>query len=118
MKTEIKQPRFGEIWWVDLEPVRGREQGKQRPCLVVSGDQFNQSNRELVWILPITKNLKPHTLKIQLASGQGGLKQPSAVLCYQLRTVANERFDNLLGHLESTVMEEVMLRLQFILGIV
>jgi mRNA interferase MazF len=45
----------GEIWYAKFDPVVGREQGGERPCLVFSDDRFNQSRAELVIVLPITR---------------------------------------------------------------
>lgn len=48
----------GEIWLVDLNPVRGHEQAGKRPCLIISVDLFNQGTSGLVVVLPITSKDK------------------------------------------------------------
>ena len=47
-------PLRGEVWLVDLDPTRGREQAGKRPALVISTNEFNGSPADLVVIVPIT----------------------------------------------------------------
>jgi mRNA interferase MazF len=47
-------PRRGEVWRVDFEPVRGHEQGRSRPALIISNDLLNQSAAAMVTVVPIT----------------------------------------------------------------
>ena len=51
-------PLRGEVWLVDLNPTRGREQAGKRPVLVVSTNGFNKSPADLVVIAPITSKDK------------------------------------------------------------
>jgi mRNA interferase MazF len=48
------KPVRGEIWMVDLDPKRGREQKGVRPCLIVSTDALNRSDFGTVILCPIT----------------------------------------------------------------
>ena len=66
-------PELGDVWWVDLEPVRGHEQRRRRPCLVVSANEFNRVPHGLVWVLPITTDLRRHAFAVAVASGGSGL---------------------------------------------
>lgn len=50
----------GEIYFVNLEPTEGHEQGRSRPCVVVSNDQFN-ALYNTVFIAPISSQLKYRT---------------------------------------------------------
>jgi PemK-like, MazF-like toxin of type II toxin-antitoxin system len=50
----IEKPVRGEVWDVDLKPVLGHEQGRIRPALIVSVDQFNQGPSGLVIVVPMT----------------------------------------------------------------
>ena len=51
-------PARGEVWNVDLDPVRGREQAGRRPALVISVDLFNRGPSGLVVLLPITSRYR------------------------------------------------------------
>ncbi len=81
-------PRRGEIWWVDLSPVRDREHAGRRPALIVSADTFNRGPRELVWVLPLTRTKRPYPLHIEVLPAESGLRDPSYIMCEQLRAVS------------------------------
>src|SRR5438128_11466126 len=55
--AEMVAPIRGEVWLIDLNPVRGHEQAGRRPALVVSDDLFNQGPAGLVIVLPITSTV-------------------------------------------------------------
>jgi mRNA interferase MazF len=57
----------GEIWLVDLNPVRGHEQAGKRPCLIVSVDLFNQGASGLAVVLPITSKKKGIPFHVAIA---------------------------------------------------
>lgn len=78
----------GQVWFVDFDPVRGREQGKDRPALVVSSDfHLALTGRALVTVLPLTTVRRPGWLhRVHIAAGGGW------VITEQLRTVSARRF--------------------------
>jgi mRNA interferase MazF len=78
----------GQVWFVDFDPVRGREQGKGRPALVVSSRfHLDLTARHLVSVLPLTSVERPGWVhRIRVASGGGW------VITEQVRTVAADRF--------------------------
>lgn len=77
----------GQVWFVDFDPVRGREQGKDRPALVVSSTfHLELTARRLVTVLPLTSVERPGWIhRIGIASG-------GWVITEQVRTVASDRF--------------------------
>lgn len=116
-KDAPRFPKQGEIWWTDLEPVRGHEQGKKRPCLVVSDDAFNAIPHGLVWVVPVSSGPRRHNLTVEVTPPEGGLKVSSVVLCHQLRTVSIERLGKRAGAVSPVTMREVMRRLAMVLGV-
>lgn len=78
----------GQVWFVDFDPVRGREQGKDRPALVVSSRfHLGLTGGELVTVLPLTTVERPGWLhRVHVAAGGGW------VITEQLRTVPATRF--------------------------
>jgi len=74
MNAPLSVPLNAEIWWVDLEPVRGHEQGRKRPCLVVSVDKFNLIQHGLVWVLPITSKHRWTSFTVDISGEKTGLK--------------------------------------------
>lgn len=78
----------GAVWFVDFEPVRGREQGKDWPALVVSSAfHLELTGGELVNVLPLTTRERPGWLhRIWVEAGRGW------VITEQLCTVKAARF--------------------------
>lgn len=78
----------GQVWFVDLDPVRGREQGKDRPALVVSSRfHLELTMRHLICVLPLTSVERPGWLhRVRIAS------DGRWVITEQVRTIAAERF--------------------------
>jgi mRNA interferase MazF len=58
-------PRQGEIYWINLNPVRGREMSRRRPGLVVSPDEMNQELGTVV-VAPITSTVRPWATRYKL----------------------------------------------------
>ncbi len=107
-------PRRGEIWFVDLDPTRGHEQARKRPCLVISTNQFNQSHRAMAGILPLTTKEKSIPWFVKIEPPEGGLKQTSFVICDQLRMVSHDRF---IGRAIGTINNATLLAIEYRLKI-
>ncbi len=109
----------GEIYLVALDPVKGSEQGKTRPCLIVQTNMANKFSNVTI-IVPITSAIPdknyPHVVVIQ--PYDSGLKESSAVLCNQIRAVSvPERIIKKIGALKPELMEKVDASLKVILGL-
>jgi mRNA interferase MazF len=78
----------GQVWFVDFDPVRGREQGRDRPALVVSSRfHLDLTRGQLVCVLPLTNVERTGWLhQVHVAAGGGW------VITEQIRTVSAERF--------------------------
>jgi mRNA interferase MazF len=78
----------GQVWFVDFDPVRGREQGKDQPALVVSSRfHLDLTMRQLICVLPLTSVERVGWVhRVHITSGHGW------VITEQIRTVAAERF--------------------------
>lgn len=113
----VPKPCRGEIWQVALDPTRGHEQAGQRPALVVSVDTFNHGPAGLIVIAPITSRNRGIPLHVRVAPPEGGLKQPSVVLCDHVRSVATERLIRRLGTVSGGTLAEVEDRLRILLGL-
>lgn len=72
----------GDIILIDFDPVKGHEQGKKRPALVISSDKFNKVCGGLALVCPISHaNNFPYHLTLP-----EGLKTDGKVLCQHVRT--------------------------------
>jgi mRNA interferase MazF len=99
----------GDIVLVNLEPtIGGEQQGKARPCLVVSSDIAN-SRFPIVVICPLTSKVKQHfnVGPVIVPAQTGGLDSESAVLVMQIRTIDKSRISTKIGKLPESIMARV-----------
>jgi mRNA interferase MazF len=111
------QPSRGEIWFVNLDPTKGREQAGSRPALVLSVDAFNHGPADLVVVIPITSKAKGIPFHVAIGPPEGGLKQESFIKCEDVRSISKERLLNRLGMVSNQMMEEVEDRVRILLGL-
>lgn len=86
----------GEIYWADLNPVRGREQAGLRPVLVISHDVFNARSGTVI-ALAITSQPQRAAFPLSLRLESARLPKPSWVKISQVRTLSTERLGQSLG---------------------
>ena len=80
----------GDIYWADLNPVRGREQSGLRPVLVLSHDAFNHKS-ETVIAMAITSQPQRAGFPLTLELPAKGLPKPSWLKISQIRTISVHR---------------------------
>lgn len=107
----------GDIWLADLNPVRGHEQAGRRPVLVVSVDPFNQSRADLLVVIPITSTLRNIPFHIVVQPPEGGLTNPSALLCEAVRSISKDRLLIRWGSILPATMGKVEDRLRVLMGL-
>jgi mRNA interferase MazF len=113
----MAEPVRGEVWLVDLNPVRGHEQAGKRPGLIASVDLFNQGPAGLVVILPITTKAKGIPFHVEIKISEGGLTQQSFIKCEDVRSIAKERLFKRMGHVSDETMKAVEDRLRILLNL-
>jgi mRNA interferase MazF len=109
------QPSKGEIWLIDLDPIKGHEQAGIRPGLIVSTDYFNSGPADLVVIIPLTTTQTSIPLHVEVSPPEGGLNRKSVIKCDNIRSVAKERFIEKWGSVSSETMLEVEERIRLLL---
>ena len=105
----------GDIWLADLNPVRGHEQAGRRPVLVVSVNAFNQCRADLVVVIPMTSTLRQIPFHVVVQPPEGGLTNPSALLCEAVRSISKDRLVTRWGTLSASTMSQVEDRLRILL---
>jgi mRNA interferase MazF len=105
----------GEIWWADLNPVRGREQAGVRPVLIISHDIFNQRSGTVI-ALAITSQAPSAGFPLTMEITSATLPKRSWVKMSQLRTLSIERLSNRLGQITPEELDEVIEGLNEIVG--
>ena len=97
-KTKIRR---GDIYYANLDPVIGSEQGDRRPVLVVQNDDGNKYSPTIV-VVPLTGNLRKNPLPTHVVIPKSnGLDRDSLVLVEQIRTIDRSRFDEYIGHINN-----------------
>ena len=100
-------PRRGEVHLVRLDPTRGSEIRKTRPCLVVSPDELNEHLRTVI-VAPMTTGGQAYPWRVSCRFQQ----RSGFVAVDQLRTVDSERIVKRLGRLSAATTIEVLDTLQ------
>lgn len=108
-------PARGEVWLADLHATRGHEQTGRRPVLVVSEDLFNRGAAGLVMVLPMTSTLRGVPSHVPVSPPEGGVRNPTAVLCEAVRSVSVERLVVRWGAVSAQTMAAVEDRLRILL---
>lgn len=114
--------RRGEIRMADLEPVRGSEANKLRPCVIVSNDGANRVaerlGRGVVTVVPVTASGgQVYPFQVSLPSGDTGLPADSKAQAEQVRSISVERLGEAVGIVPSTLLESVDDALRLHLGL-
>lgn len=98
----------GEIYFANLSPVRGSEQGGTRPVLVIQNDMGNAHSPTVI-VLCMTSRLKKRMLPthVILPRERTGLERDSMVLCEQVRTIDRSRLLERVGAITPEDMQRV-----------
>ena len=97
----------GELYYADLSPVVGSEQGGIRPVLVVQNDVGNKYSPTIIAAAVTSKiNKAKLPTHIELPSAYG-LAKDSVILLEQIRTLDKRRLKEKMGHLDESVMQRV-----------
>jgi mRNA interferase MazF len=109
----------GEVYYADLSPVIGSEQGGCRPIIILQNDVGNKFSPTTI-IAPITSRLTKHPLPTHVALNKGecGLPSDSMILLEQVKTIDKQRLKEKMGVIEGEKMGEVAAALNISLGLV
>lgn len=105
MVTSVKR---GDIYYADLSPVVGSEQGGMRPVLIIQNDVGNKYSPTVI-VAAITSRMSKTKLPthIDVYADKAGVARDSVVLLEQLRTLDKRRLKEKMGHLDEPVMREI-----------
>ena len=98
----------GDIFYADLSPVVGSEQGGVRPVLVVQNDVGNKFSPTVI-ISAITSQINKAKLPthIEITADEYGLAKDSVILLEQIRTIDKKRLKERIGRLDDELMQMV-----------
>ncbi|MDY3030176.1 MAG: type II toxin-antitoxin system PemK/MazF family toxin [Clostridia bacterium] len=98
----------GDIYYADLSPVVGSEQGGIRPVLIVQNDVGNKYSPTVIAAAVTSRiNKAKMPTHIELSAGGCGLNKDSVILLEQIRTIDKRRLRDKIGRLDDTMMNRV-----------
>jgi len=108
----------GDIYYADLSPVIGSEQGGVRPVLVIQNDVGNKYSPTII-VAAVTSQMNKSKLPthLNLQADEYGLSKDSVVLLEQLRTIDKKRLKEHICRLDSVFMNQIDKALQISLGL-
>ena len=105
MELNVKR---GEIYYADLSPVVGSEQGGMRPVLIVQNDVGNRHSPTVIAAAITSQQNKTRLpTHIEISAKDYGLSRKSVVLLEQIRTLDKRRLRERMGCLDHTLMQQV-----------
>ena len=103
----VTTPIRGDVFLIDLDPTRGSEIRKTRPCVVISPDELNAHLRTII-VAPLTTGSHPYPFRV--ACRFGG--KNGHIVIDQLRTVDGERLVRRMGAISGATLDRVLAVLQ------
>ncbi|OUQ19625.1 type II toxin-antitoxin system PemK/MazF family toxin [Lachnoclostridium sp. An138] len=100
--------RRGDIYYADLRPVVGSEQGGVRPVLVIQNDTGNRHSPTVI-VAAITSKMNKAKLPthVELSARQCQIVRDSVILLEQLRTIDKQRLKDKVCHLDESILARV-----------
>ena len=99
----------GDIYFADLSPVVGSEQGGMRPVLIVQNDTGNRHSPTVIAAAITSQTGKanlPTHISLSARNAGGGLNRDSVILLEQIRTIDKSRLRERMGRLDKGTMSE------------
>ncbi len=109
--------RRGEIYLVNLERGRGREQQGTRPALIIQSDEGNEFAASTIIAAMSTQASGSFLFRVEVKPQDSGLREASTVMLDQLRTISQERLREPIGRVPPSVMAEVDRAMHISLGL-
>jgi mRNA interferase MazF len=109
----------GDIFYADLRPVVGSEQGGIRPVLILQNDIGNRYSPTTI-VAAITSQINKARLPthVELKAEGFGLEKDSVILLEQIRTIDKKRLKSRIGHLEGDIVDKINHGLLISLGLI
>ena len=96
----------GEIYYADLSPVVGSEQGGYRPVIVLQNNKGNRYSTTII-VAPISSKLTKNPLTTHVMVENNCLEKKSVILLEQIRTIDKQRIREKVGFIDNKVMQQI-----------
>lgn len=109
----------GDVFFADLSPVVGSEQGGTRPVLIIQNDIGNRFSPTVI-VAAITAQIQKAKLPthVEITAARHGFERDSVILLEQVRTIDKSRLTDKITHLDDALMKEVDEALQVSFGLI
>ncbi|TCS79581.1 type II toxin-antitoxin system PemK/MazF family toxin [Tepidibacillus fermentans] len=109
----------GDVFFADLSPVVGSEQGGVRPVLVIQNNIGNRFSPTVI-VAAITAQIQKAKLPthVEIDAKQYGLERDSVILLEQIRTIDKQRLTDKITHLDDEMMAKINEGIQISLGLI
>lgn len=97
----------GQIYYADLRPVFGSEQGGIRPCLIIQNDKGNENSQTVIVAALTTRNKKSLPVHVKVSKEDFCLNINTKILLEQIRTIDKRRLIKFVGMLSDRTMKKV-----------
>jgi mRNA interferase MazF len=108
----MREIKRGDIYYADLSPVIGSEQGGNRPVLIIQNDIGNKYSPTTIAAVITSRKTKANLPTHVWLNGECGLTKESMVECEQVRTIDKKRLKQYIGSISQEVMKEIDLGLK------
>ena len=96
-----------EIWYADLNPVKGREQDGFRPVAIISGNMLN-THLKIVIACPLTSKIKAYKGNVVLKPSKlNGLTKKSEIITFHVRSISKDRLVRKIGSITSEQLADL-----------
>ena len=113
----MKEIKRGQIYYADLSPVKGSEQGGFRPVLIIQNDIGNKYSPTVIAAVVTSRYTKANLPTHIWLNCECGLPKESMVECEQIRTLDKSRLKDFMGQASQEVMKEIDKGLKISLGV-
>ncbi len=109
----------GDVFYADLNPVVGSEQGGVRPVLIIQNDVGNRYSPTVI-VAAITSRIDKAKLPthVEIEAEAGQLEKDSVILLEQVRTIDKKRLQRQVTHLDQDIITKVNEALEISLGLI
>jgi len=116
---EMPEVKRGFVYYADLSPVVGSEQGGVRPVLIIQNNVGNKYSPTVI-VAAITSHIKKGKLPthVELSGEKYGLEKDSVILLEQIRTIDKQRLQQKVTDLDEAIMSRVDEALKISLGLI
>ena len=109
----------GDVFFADLSPVVGSEQGGTRPVLIIQNDIGNRFSPTVI-VAAITAQIQKAKLPthVEIEASKHGFERDSVILLEQVRTIDKSRLTDKITHLDEALMKQVERAIEISFGLI